>query len=149
MHFGQKISGVELAFLSAWQCGYSVSYTLWRTDVKEYKSRHMVLLIFTPQVYANFRPWPEELLAQVRREFYTDCTLVSVCVCPILNCCISIVQVLKSYLHLLAIDRVSTFYRAKVIITDLEQFVPLMQMNITQNANKLKDERVQACALKW
>jgi len=38
---------------------------------------------------------------------------------------------------------------AKVIITDLEQFVPLMQMNVTQNASKLKDNRMQACALKW
>ena len=60
MHLGQKISGVELTFLSAWRCGYVV-----------------VVLIFAPQVYANLHPWrtPEELLALLRRELYMECTL--------------------------------------------------------------------------
>ena len=43
------------------------------TGVIKCKSRLTVLLIFAPQVYANFQPWrtPEELLAL--RESFTEC----------------------------------------------------------------------------
>ena len=65
MHLGPIISGVELDFLSAWRRRDSLSYTLWRTGVKECRSRRTVLLIFALQVYANLQPWrsPEDLLA--------------------------------------------------------------------------------------
>ena len=33
MHLGPKISGVDLAFLSAWRRGNSLNHTLWRTGV--------------------------------------------------------------------------------------------------------------------
>ena len=77
MHLGPKISGVQLDLLSAWRRGYSLSYILWRAGVKECRSRRTVLLIFALQVYANLQPWrtPEDLLAYLRREFYTECTL--------------------------------------------------------------------------
>ena len=71
---GLKISGVELAFLSAWRSGYNLSCTLWRTGKIKCKSRRTVLLIFATQVYANLQRWrtPEEHL---RRELFTECTL--------------------------------------------------------------------------
>ena len=64
MHLGQKISGVELAFMSAWRRGCSLVYILWCTGVIKCKSQRTVLLIFAPQVYANLQRWrtPEELL---------------------------------------------------------------------------------------
>ena len=45
--------------------GVSLNYTLWCTGVTRCKSRHTVLLIFAPQMYANLQPWltREELLA--------------------------------------------------------------------------------------
>ena len=66
MRLGPKISGVELAFLSAWRRRHSLNYTLWCTGVVKCKSQRTVLLIFVPQVYANLqslRTSEEELLA--------------------------------------------------------------------------------------
>ena len=70
MHLGLKISGVELAFFELGL--YSLAY--WRNKCK---SRRAVLVIFTPQVYANCQRWRtlEELLAYLQREVYTECTL--------------------------------------------------------------------------
>ena len=61
MHLGPKISGVELAFLSAWRRGY----TLWRTGAIKWNSQRTVHFIFALQVYANLQAWRtrEELLA--------------------------------------------------------------------------------------
>ena len=79
MHLGPKISGVELAFPSAWRRGYSLKYNLWRMGATKSRSPHTVLLIFAPKVYANLHLWrtPETLLAYLRREVYTECTLAA------------------------------------------------------------------------
>ena len=78
MHLRPKISGIELAFLLARWRGYSLSYTLWHTGVIKCKSRRTALLNFKHQVSAKPQSWrtPEVLLAYLRREFYTECTLV-------------------------------------------------------------------------
>ena len=54
MHLGPKISGVELAFPSAWRRGYSLNYNLWRTGATKSKSPCSVLLIFgaSPLLYS-------------------------------------------------------------------------------------------------
>ena len=77
MHLGPKISGVELAFPSPWRRGYCLNYNLWRTGAIKSRSPRTVRLIFAPQVYANLQLWrtPEMLLAYLRREVYTECTL--------------------------------------------------------------------------
>ena len=77
MYLGPKISGVELAFSSAWWRGYCLNYNIWRMGAIKSKSPRTVLLIFVPQVYANLQLWraPEMLLAYLRREVYTECTL--------------------------------------------------------------------------
>ena len=77
MQLGPNISGVELAFLSVWQRGFSLNYKLWRTGAIKCKSGRMIFLILTPQVYVNSQRWrtPELLLAQLWREVYTECTL--------------------------------------------------------------------------
>jgi len=48
------------------------------SGVLKCKSRRMVLPIFASLVYANLQSWctPEKLLQQLRREIYTECTLV-------------------------------------------------------------------------
>ena len=78
MHLGPKISGVGLAFPSAWRRGYYLIYNVWRTGAIKSKSPRTVLLIFAPQVYANLHLWrtPGMLLAYLWREFYTECTLI-------------------------------------------------------------------------
>ena len=53
MHLSPRISGVELAFPSAWRRGYSLNYNLWRTGAIKGKSPRTVLLIFAPQVCAS------------------------------------------------------------------------------------------------
>ena len=70
MRLGPKISGVQLAFLSAWRRG-GVD-TLWHTGVKKSTSLRTVLLISALHEYANLLRWRtlEELLAYLRREFY-------------------------------------------------------------------------------
>ena len=77
MHLGPKISGVKLAFPSAWRRGYCLNYNPWCTGAIKGKSPRTVLLIFAPQVYANLQLWrtPEMLLAYLRREVYKECTL--------------------------------------------------------------------------
>jgi len=77
MHLGPKITGVEFTFLLAWRRGYSLNYTLRRAGVIKCKSWRTVLLIFTPQMYANVQYWrtPEDPLSYIRREFYMKCTL--------------------------------------------------------------------------
>ena len=79
MNLGLKISGVELACLSGWWRGYSLNYTLWRTGVIKSKCRRSISLIFAPQVYPKFqrRRTPEEQLAYLGCEFYTECALAS------------------------------------------------------------------------
>ena len=57
MHLDPKISGMDLAFLSACRRGYSLNHTLWGTGVINCKSRRMVLLIFKPQMYASPQPY--------------------------------------------------------------------------------------------
>ena len=78
MHLGLKISGVEIAFLSAWRRGYSLNYILWCTGVVNANlNQRTILLIFAPQVYTNCqcRCTPEGLLAYLWCAFYMECTL--------------------------------------------------------------------------